>query len=130
MNGFDALIDIELHHKLFFLLRYTKGPAKALISGCQYMPREFHYNKARLFSQQTFGQKFQIAQACIDNVTMGSALHLNDKAGQKKFSAKLNSCMNTSCGIEYQHRMNNIDRPSKIARQLPNSWLKGWQIRS
>ena len=82
IEAFDALIFVnvpEPRRKLFYLLRYTKGPAHSLVKGCQYMDNALGYLKARELLQQTFGQKFQIAKACVDSLTNGPTLHVNDK---------------------------------------------------
>ena len=59
------------------------------------MDDDLGYTKARELLQQTFGQKFQVAKACIDTLTNGPVLHQNDKASLLRFSSELNSCMNT-----------------------------------
>jgi len=53
------------------------------------MPVDEGYDKARTLLQQTFGQKCQIAKACIDCLTSGSTLNQNDKSALVKFSAEL-----------------------------------------
>ena len=98
VDAFDSLIAYsvpEPKRRLYFLLQYTKGPAHALVQGCQYMPEESGYNKARELLRQTFGHKFQIAKASIDSVTNGPVLHLNDKPALIRFSAELAACFNT-----------------------------------
>ena len=50
IEAFDALIAFnvpEPKRKLFYLLRYTKGPAHSLVKGCQYMDDALGYLKAR-----------------------------------------------------------------------------------
>ena len=91
------------------------------------MPSDQGYIKARELLQQTFGQRFQIAKACIDRLSNGPTLNLNDKASLVKFSADLTACMNTLIGINYLHKMDNLDVLFKIAKRLPNFWLSSWQ---
>ena len=126
--AFDALIFFNLpksSHKLFYLLRYTKGLTHSLVKGRQYIDNALGYLKARELLQQTFGQKFQIAKACVDSLTNGPALHVNDKLLLLSFSADINSCMNTLKGMNYLHRMDNLDVLTKVARRLPHQWLSG-----
>ena len=130
IEAFDALISFnvpEPRRKLFYLLRYTKGPAHSLVKGCQYMDDALGYLKAREFLQQTFGQKFQIAKACVDSLTNGPMLHVNDKPSLISFSADINSCMNTLKGMNYLHKMDNLNVLTKVAKRLPHQWLSGWQ---
>ena len=50
VDAFDSLIAYivpDPKRRLYFLIQYTKGPAHALVQGCQYMPEESGYNKAR-----------------------------------------------------------------------------------
>ena len=50
IEAFDALISFnvpEPRRKLFYLLRYTKGPAHSSVKGCQYMDDALGYLKAR-----------------------------------------------------------------------------------
>ena len=64
IDAFDALITFnvpEPRRRLFYLLRYTKGPAHSQVKGCQYMDD----TKARELLQQTFGQKFQVAKLAL-----------------------------------------------------------------
>ena len=77
VDSFDTLIAYnvsEPKRKLFFLLHYTKGPAHAPEQSCQYMTADQGYAKARELLEQTFGQKFQIAKACVDSLTIGPNL--------------------------------------------------------
>ena len=130
IEAFDALIAFnvpEPKRKLFYLLSYTKGPAHSLVKGCQYMDDALGYLKARKLLQQTFGQKFQIAKACVDSLTNGPMLHVNDKPSLLSFSADINSCMNTLKGMNYLHKMDNLDVITKVAKRLPHQWLSGWQ---
>ena len=95
-EALDALISfnvLEPRRELFYLLRYTKGPAHSLVKGCQYMDDALGYLKARKLLQQTFGQNFQIAKACVDSLTNDPTLHVNDKPSLISFSADINSCM-------------------------------------
>ena len=129
IEAFDALISFnvsEPRRKLFYLLRYTKGPAHSLVKGCQYMDDALGYLKARELLQQTFGQNFQIAKACVDSLTNGPTLHVNDKPSLISFSADINSCMNTLKGMNYLHKMDNLDVITKVAKRLPHQWLSGW----
>ena len=129
IEAFDALISFnvpEPRRKLFYLLRYTKGPAHSLVKGCQYMDDVLGYQKARELLQQTFGQNFQIAKACVDSLTNGPTLHVNDKLSLISFSADINSCMNTLKGMNYLHKMDNLDVITKVAKRLPHQWLSGW----
>ena len=130
IEAFDALIAFNVPEPkriLFYLLSYTKGPAHSLVKGCQYMDDALGYLKARKLLQQTFGQKFQIAKACVDSLTNGPMLHVNDKPSLISFSADINSCMNTLKGMNYLHKMDNLDVITKVAKRLPHQWLSGWQ---
>ena len=132
IEAFDALISFnvpEPRRKLFYLLRYAKGPAHSLVKGCQYMDDALGYLKARELLQQTFGQKFQIAKACVDLLTNCPMLHINDKPSLISFSADINSCMNTLKGMNYLHKMDNLDVLTKVAKRLPHQWLSGWQAK-
>ena len=130
VDSFDALISYnvpEPKRKLFYLLQYTSGPANALVKGCQYLPADQGYAEARKLLQQTYGQKFQIAKACIDSIVNGAPLHYQDKASLIKFVAELKSCVNTLSGMNYLHKMDNIDVSNKISKRLPSAWINGWQ---
>ena len=130
VDAFDSLIAYsvpEPKRRLYFLLQYTKGPAHALVQGCQYMPEESGYDKAREILPQTFGQKFQIAKASIDSIISGPVLHLNDKLALIRFSAELTACLNTLKGLNYLHKLDNLDVLAKIVISLPLAWLSGWQ---
>ena len=106
IDSFEALIEynvLEPKSRLYFLLQYTKGPAQALLKGCQYMPPDKGYNKAGELLQQTFRHWFQIAKACIDRLSNGPTLNVNDKASLVKFSVDLTACVSTLIGINYLH---------------------------
>ena len=124
-DAFEALIEynvLEPKRRLYFLLQYTKGPVQALFKGYQYMPADQGYNKPIKMLQQTFGQRFQVAKACIDQLSNGSTLNVNDKASLLKFSADLTACMNTLIGTNYLYKTNNLDILFKIAKRLPKFW--------
>ena len=129
IDSFDALVAYnvpEPKRKLYYLLQYTKGPARDLVKNCQYFPGPEGYIKARNL-KNTFGQKFQIAKANINSVVNGSVLDIKDKLSLMAFSAKLNACMNVLEGINYLNRMDNLDILHKIAKRLPPSWITRWQ---
>ena len=121
IDAFEALIEynvLEPKRRLYFLLQYTEGPAQALVKGCQYMPADQGYSKARELLQRTFGQRFQIAKACIDRLSNDPTLNVNDKASLVKFLADLTASMNTLIGINYLHKMDNLDVLFKITKWL------------
>ena len=93
------------------------------------MPSDQGYAKARELLEQTFGQKFQIAKACVDSLTTGPTLTQNDKASLIEFSAKLSSCMHTLIGMDYLHKMDNLDVLTKIVKRLPYQRISGWQAK-
>ena len=68
VDSFDALIAYnvpEPKRKLFFLLYYTKGPAHALVQGCQYMTAEQGYAKARELLEQTLVKSFKLLRPVL-----------------------------------------------------------------
>ena len=82
INSFDALAAYnvpEPKRKFYYLLQYTKGPARDLVKGCQYLPGQEGYIKTRNLLKNTFGQKFQIAKANIDLVANGPVLDIKVK---------------------------------------------------
>ena len=110
-----------------YLLGYTKSPAHSLVKGCQYMDDNLGYTKAQELLQQTFGQKFQVAKACLDTLPNGPVLHQTDKASLLRFSFELNMCMSTLKGINYLVKMNNLNVITRIAKRFPHPWINGWQ---
>ena len=81
VNVFDTLVSYSISepkHKPLFLLHYTREPAYALVQGCQHMPPNEGHFKARELLEQIFGQKFQIAKACVDLIVKGPQLQLNE----------------------------------------------------
>ena len=130
MDSFDALISYnvpEPKRKFFYLLQYTSASANALVKGCQYLPTDLKYAEARKLLQQTYAQKFQILKACIDSIINGSSLHHQYKASLIKFFAELKSCVHILSGMNYLHKMDNIDVLNKIFKRLPSTWINSWQ---
>ena len=125
VDAFNAIIYHfvpEPKRRLFYLLQCTKGPAYALVQGCQYMPPKEGYFKARELLEGTFGQKFQISKACIDSITQDPQLHLNNKSALICLSSDLNACTNTLVGLNYPDQMDNSDILTKICKRLPPQW--------
>ena len=131
VDAFDAIISHivpEPKRRLFYSLQYTKGPAHALVQGCQYMPPNEGYFIAGKLLKETFGQKFQISKTCIDSITKGPQLHLNNKSALICFSADLNTCTNTLVGLNYLDQIDDLDILTKISKRLPPQWQNSWQI--
>ena len=89
------------------------------------MSEESGYDKARELLRQTFGPKFQITKACVDTITNGPVFHFNDKPVLIRFSAELTTCLKTLGGLNYLHKLDNLDVLAKIAKRLPLAWLSG-----
>ena len=129
VDSFDTLICpviSDAKQRLFYLLKYTKGVAHTLVKGCQYMPSPDGYNTARKLLQENFGKKFQIAKACVDKILIGPPLNQNNKPSLIAFSAELTACMCTLSGMNYLHKIDNMDIISKIVKRLPPQWYSSW----
>ena len=129
-DAFDSLIDAQIKDpklKLYYLLQYTKGVAHTLIQGCQYMPPDVGYLTAKRLLRDHFGQKLQVATACVNTVTNGPVLSKKDVSAILEFSAKLTACQYTLAGMNYLHKMDNVDIIRKITRRFPPQWLSSWE---
>ena len=116
-DAFDSLIDAQIKDpklKLYYLLQYTKGVAHTLIQGCQYMPPDVRYVTAKRLLRDHFHQKLQVATACINTITNGPVLSKKDSSAILEFSAQLTACQYTLGGMNYLHKMDNIDLIRKI----------------
>ena len=109
------------------MLQYTKGPARDLVKGCQYLPGPEGYIQMRNLLKNSFGQKFQIAKVNIDSVANGPVFDIKDKLSLIAFSAKLNGCINVLEGMNHLNKMHNLDILHKFANRLIPSWLTGKQ---
>ena len=83
---------------------------------------------ARELLEQTFGQKFPIAKACVDSIVKGPQLQLIKKSALIRFSADLSTCANTLAGLNYLDQMDNLDMITKFCRRLPFQWQNSWQV--
>ena len=127
IDAFDTLIgttDSSPKRKQFYLLRYTSALANALAKGCQYLPDDEGYAKARQLLEDTFGNSFKLhVLVCI---CFGPLLKAHDKIGITNFYAKLASSICTLSGISYLHKIDNINIISKATRRMPQCWQSGW----
>ena len=73
------------------------------------MPSPDGYDTARKLLQENFGKKFQIAKACVDKILIASPLNQHNKPSQIAFSAELTACMCTLSGMNYLHKIDNMD---------------------
>ena len=129
-DAFDSLIDNQISDpklKLFYLLQFTKGVARTLIQGCQYMPPDVGYATAKCLLRDHFGQKLQVATACINSVTNGPVLNKKNISDILEFSAKLTACQYTLSGMNYLHKMDNIDIIRKLTKRFPPQWMSSWE---
>ena len=84
------------------------------------------YDTARKLLQENFGKKFQIAKACVNKILVGPPLNQNNKPSLIAFSAKLTACMCALSGMNYLHKIDNMDLISKIVKRLPPQWYSSW----
>nr|XP_039272687.1 uncharacterized protein LOC120346953 [Styela clava] len=122
---FETVIGSRLQnpkHKLVYLLQYTKGPARALVKGCQH--RTDSYDEAIRLLEETYGQKFQIGESCINSIANGPRLNLSNKESLTVYSAEIMSCKNTLIGVEYKNVA--LMTIEKIALRMPPEWRSGW----
>ena len=90
------------------------------------MPSPDGCDTARKPLQENFGKKFQIAKACVDKILIGPPLNQNNKPSLIAFSAELTACMCTLSGMNYLHKIDNMDIISKIVKRLPPQWYSSW----
>ena len=129
-DAFDSLIDAKVQDpklKMFYLLQHTEGIAHTLIQGCQYMPPESGYAAAKKLLRDHFGQKIQVATACINSVLYGPVLNKSHIGAILEFSAKLTACVYTLSGMNYLHKMDNVDIIRKLTKRFPPQWLASWE---
>ncbi|XP_077971349.1 uncharacterized protein LOC144425703 [Styela clava] len=101
---FETVIGSRLQnpkHKLVYLLQYTKGPARALVKGCQH--RTDSYDEAIRLLEETYGQKFQVGESCINSIANGPRLNLSNKESLTLYSAEIMSCKITLIWVEYKN---------------------------
>ena len=69
IDAFEALIwynVLEPKRRLYFLLQYTKGPAQALVKGCQYMPADQGYKPEHSCSKP-LGKDFKLQKLVLND---------------------------------------------------------------
>ena len=74
IRAFENLIEAKTDSssaRLFYLVQYTVGDVKELMSSCLAMKPEDGYREARRLLKERYGQNYKIAAAYVDRLTKG-----------------------------------------------------------
>ena len=130
IRAFENLIERKTNSpsaRLYYLVQYTTGQVKELMSSCLSMQDARGYDEARKLLLERYGQPYKIATAFVDRLTNGPQLKAEDGSGLQRFSILLTSCKNTLGEIGYLSRLENPDTMRKIVERLPFSLKIKWR---
>ncbi len=130
VRAFENLIERKTNSpsaRLYYLVQYTSGQVKELMSSCLSMQDARGYYEARRLLLQRYGQPYKIATAFVDRVTNGPQIKAEDGPGLQKFSTLLTSCKNTLQEIGYINKLENPDNMRKIVERLPFGMKAKWR---
>ena len=129
IRAFENLIERKTNSpsaRLYYLVQYTAGQVKELMSSCLSMQDARGYDEARKLLLERYGQPYKIAAAFVDRLTNGPQQKAEDGPGLQRFSILLTSCKNTLGEIGYLGRLENPDTMRKIVERLPFSLKIKW----
>ena len=130
IRAFENLIERKTNSpsaRLYYLVQYTAGQVKELMSSCLSMQDARGYYEARRLLSERYGQPYKIASAFVDRLTNGPQLKAEDGPGLQRFSILLTSCKNTLGEIGYLSKLENPDSMRKIVERLPFSLKIKWR---
>jgi hypothetical protein len=130
VRAFENLIERKTNSpsaRLYYLVQYTSGQVKELMSSCLSMQDARGYYEARRLLLQRYGQPYKIATAFVDRLTNGPQIKAEDGPGLQKFSTLLTSCKNTLQEIGYINKLENPDNMRKIVERLPFGMKAKWR---
>ena len=113
--------------RLYYLVQYTSGEVKELVSSCLSMKPEEGYQEARSHLKKRYGQSYRIAAAYVDKLTKGPPIKAEDCPALRRFSILLTSCKNTLKEIGYLNKVENPDTLKMIVNRLPYGLKLKWR---
>ena len=116
---------------LQLLIQYCTDRAKETITYCGMMSGKDGYLKAKKLLEEHFGEKYVVSNACIEKLSEGPPINLNDREALLDVADDLESCKIT---LTYTvagrlGEINNEDKMMKILRSVPLYIRSRWQKR-
>ena len=130
IRAFENLIERKTNSssaRLYYLVQYTSGQVKELVSSCLSMQDARGYDEARRLLLERYGQPYKIATAFVERLTKGPQIKAEDGPGLQRLSILLTSCKNTLTAIGYLNKLENPESMKKIIERLPFSLKQKWR---
>lgn len=113
--------------RLYYLVQYTSGEVRELVSSCLSMRPEEGYQEARSLLKKLYGQSYRIATAYVNKLTNGQPIKAEDSSALRRFSVLLTGCKNTLKEIGYLSKVENPDTLKMIVDRLPYGLKLKWR---
>ena len=120
--AFESLIEAKTNNarsRLHYLVQYTSGDVKELMSSCLSMEPNTGYEEARRLLKKRFGQNYHIATAYVDKITKGAPIKTEDSKALQRLSTLMTSCKNTLGSMGFLNKIENPDSLRQIIYRLP-----------
>ena len=102
--------------KMTRLLQFLEGPALAAVQRYETIPGGL--DKALKVLEERFGRPYQVVKACIETMTKGPVIQVNDSQALRNFADLVQSNYDTLDAMGYLSEMN-TDNLEKIMARLP-----------
>lgn len=113
--------------RLYFLEQYTRGQPRELVRGCEHMPHEEGYAKAKSLLQEHFGNSLKIASAYMDKVFTWPVVRSEDVKALQAFSIFLRQCSNAMGGVHFSHELDAPTNMQMVVKKLPYKLKERWR---
>ena len=133
IRSFENLVESQTDQdsrRLYFLVQYTSGEVRELMSSCLSMPATEGYRQARRLLKRNYGQNYKIAEAYTSKITDGPSIKADDGINLRKFAVSLSSCANIMKEIGFSSKVNSPDTLKKIISRLPYVLRRKWRSKA
>lgn len=129
--SFEKIIEdstVDPVKRLHYLLQYTSGNAKVLVSGYAINQSEESYKAAKAELVKEFGNPYAVARAYLKRIESWKSIPVSDVTGLKTFSAFLKSCRGSMPSLKHLQQLDTDLYLQKIVTKLSlplqNNWRK------
>jgi hypothetical protein len=130
MNTFKVLVEErypEVSDRIYYLGRYTDGPAKEAIRGLLALNSESSYLKARMILEDRYGDKLKLAQSFREKINRWPTIKPGDGKSLRDFADFLSQCETAMKTLTNLSVLDDASEHQKILAKLPrfiqNKWL-------
>lgn len=113
---------------LYFLEQFTKGKPKELVKGCQYLPPNQGYERAKQLLKTHFGNESKIASSYLEKAYAWPTIKPDDANGLQSYAFFLRECCTALEEMESMEELNVTSNMRIIMMKMPYRLRERWRV--